>query len=165
MVDMIAPVKDGDSATRIGKSFTECVEQARLWTSLSNQLTSEGSCCVSCIRKVRFSLAIRMIVDFMSVSFSDRFRQRNASSYDHRTGNGMYWLLLYICTCMYMSYPDLSVYTQTFTHNYFLPFKKREWFSDVMVMSHGRGLNIHCRGLNFFDTHCSLSTPVTISIF
>ena len=36
-VDTIAPVKNGDSVTRISKSFTERVEQARLWTSLGNQ--------------------------------------------------------------------------------------------------------------------------------
>ena len=38
-------------------------------------------------------------------------------------------------------------------------------FSDVMVMSHGRGLNIHGCGLNFLNTHRSLPTLGTQSAF
>ena len=36
--------------------------------------------------------------------------------------------------------------------------RRSGWFGDLMVMSHGRGLNIHGHGLNFLDTLRSLPT-------
>ena len=54
-VDMITPVKNSDSATRIGKSFTERVCRAG---QAKTSLGSWCSCCISGTRKVHFSPAI-----------------------------------------------------------------------------------------------------------
>ena len=62
------------------------------------------------------------------------------------------------------SYPDLPAYTQTFTHDFFLPGRSGR-FGDVMVMSHGCDLNIHGHGLNFLDMYRSLPTLGTQSAF
>ena len=80
-------------------SFTERVEQARLWTSLGSQCLKARVMSVALTKYISHLPSCRTIVDFMPVSFSNCFRQRNASSYDHRNGNGMltfYWPLLYI---------------------------------------------------------------------
>ena len=52
------------------------------------QPMSEGSSCISGIHKVRFTPANGTIVDIMSVSFNDYFRQRNASSYNRGMESG-----------------------------------------------------------------------------
>ena len=85
--------KNGDSAKRIGKLHWAC--RAGQPTNGLRQLTSESSYCVGDTRKVRFSPAIGTIVDFMSVSFSNRFSKRNGSYYDHATETKRYWPLLY----------------------------------------------------------------------